>query len=301
MRFVFILRVKVLLSRLRLFLSPGYPYEEILRTFHNQTGIVMCSYLPIFKSFNRTKGLKSVLKLLLYLSAPILLRYLNDRAFSFSGGLIQLNHGRPQPLQYVVNAAFLATVYSDYLDAADTPGWYCGPNFFSTDVLRNFAKTQVFIHLFNLQHTCSTSIYSITKPLAISQIDYILGNNPQKMSYIVGFGNRYPKHVHHRGASIPKNGVKYNCKGGWKWRDTHKPNPHTIIGAMVAGPDKHDGFHDVRMNYNYTEPTLAGNAGLVAALVALSSESNGVDKNTIFSAVPPMTPTPPPPPAPWKP
>lgn len=62
---------------------------------------------------------------------------------SSPGGLIQLNHGRPQPLQYVVNAAFLAALYSDYLDAADTPGWYCGPNFFSTDVLRDFAKTQV--------------------------------------------------------------------------------------------------------------------------------------------------------------
>ncbi|XP_061354232.1 endoglucanase 25-like isoform X2 [Gastrolobium bilobum] len=228
---------QVLLSRLRLFLSPGYPYEEILRTFHNQTSIVMCSYLPVFTSFNRTKG-----------------------------GLIQLNHGRPQPLQYVVNAAFLAAVYSDYLDAADTPGWYCGPNFFSTD------------------------------------IDYILGKNPRKMSYVVGFGNHYPKHVHHRGASIPKNKVKYNCKGGWKWRDSPNPNPNTIVGAMVAGPDKHDGFHDVRTNYNYTEPTVAGNAGLVAALVALSGDkSTTIDKNTIFSAVPPMFPTPPPPPAPWKP
>lgn len=237
---------QVLLSRLRLFLSPGYPYEEILRTFHNQSSIIMCSYLPVFTSFNRTRG-----------------------------GLIELNHGRPQPLQYVVNAAFLAALFSDYLDAADTPGWYCGPNFYSTDVLRDFAKTQ---------------------------IDYILGKNPRKMSYIVGFGNNYPKHVHHRGASIPKNKIKYNCKGGWKWRDTKKPNPNVIVGAMVAGPDKHDGFHDVRTNYNYTEPTLAGNAGLVAALIALSGEkSNGIDKNTIFSAVPPMFPTPPPPPAPWKP
>ncbi|GAU44620.1 hypothetical protein TSUD_378980 [Trifolium subterraneum] len=184
---------QVLLSRLRLFLSPGYPYEEILRTFHNQTSIVMCSYLPVFTSFNRTKG-----------------------------GLIQLNHGRPQPLQYVVNAAFLATLYSDYLEAADTPGWYCGPNFFSTEKLRDFARTQ--------------------------------------------------------------------------------PNPNTIVGAMVAGPDKHDGFHDVRTNYNYTEPTLAGNAGLVAALVALSGDKSiPIDKNTLFSAVPPMFPTPPPPPAPWKP
>ncbi|KAL0549746.1 hypothetical protein IC582_014234 [Cucumis melo] len=239
---------QVLLSRLRLFLSPGYPYEEILRTFHNQTSIVMCSYLPFFTKFNRTRG------------------------------LIQLNHGRPQPLQYIVNAAFLATLYSDYLEAADTPGWYCGPNFYSTEVLRDFAKTQ---------------------------IDYILGKNPRKMSYVVGFGNHYPKHVHHRGASIPKNKIKYNCKGGWKWRDTTKPNPNTLVGAMVAGPDRRDGFHDVRTNYNYTEPTLAGNAGLVAALVALSGENSekatGIDKNTIFSAVPPMFPTPPPPPAPWKP
>lgn len=237
---------QVLLTRLRLFLSPGYPYEDILSTFHNQSSLVMCSYLPLFTSFNRTKG-----------------------------GLIQLNHGRPQPLQYVVNAAFLATLFSDYLEAADTPGWYCGPNFITTETLRKFARTQ---------------------------IDYILGKNPRGMSYVVGFGNHYPKHVHHRAASIPKNKVKYNCKGGWKWRDSTKPNPNNIIGAMVAGPDKHDGFRDVRTNYNYTEPTLAGNAGLTAALVALSGErSVGIDKNTMFSAVPPMFPTAPPPPAPWKP
>lgn len=133
------------------------------------------------------------------------------------------------------------------------------------------------------------------------QIDYILGKNPRKMSYVVGFGHHFPKQVHHRGASIPKNRIRYNCKGGWKWRDSKKPNPNTIVGAMVAGPDKHDGFRDVRTNYNYTEPTIAGNAGLVAALVSLSGEKSGIDKNTIFSAIPPMFPTPPPPPAPWKP
>ncbi|GLJ54225.1 hypothetical protein SUGI_1162870 [Cryptomeria japonica] len=237
---------QVLLSRLRLFLSPGYPYEEILKSYHNQTNIVMCSYLPVFRSFNRTRG-----------------------------GLIQLNHGRPQPLQYVVNAAFLASIYADYLKAADIPGWYCGPNFFSVQVLRNFARTQ---------------------------LNYILGKNPLKMSYIVGYGKHYPKHVHHRGASIPKNKIKYSCKGGWKWRDSPRPNPNVLTGAMVAGPDKFDKFHDVRTNYNYTEPTLAGNAGLVAALVSIAGgDTLGIDKNTMFSAVPPMFPTPPPPPAPWKP
>ena len=63
--------------------------------------------------------------------------------YCISGGLIQLNHGRPQPLQYVVNAAFLASLYGDYLEAADTPGWYCGPHFYPIETLRNFARTQV--------------------------------------------------------------------------------------------------------------------------------------------------------------
>ncbi|CAN7062828.1 unnamed protein product, partial [Brassica rapa subsp. trilocularis] len=62
-----------------------------------------------------------------------------------------------------------------------------------------------------------------------------------------------------------------------------------------------DGFHDVHTNSNYTEPTLKGNAGLVAALVALSGEKHMFDKNRIFSAVHPLLPEAPPPPAPWMP
>ncbi|CAN7029231.1 hypothetical protein BRARA_H00249 [Brassica rapa] len=235
---------QLLLTRLRLFLSPGYPSEEVLRKFYNQIGNVMCSYLPSFNKFNRTKG-----------------------------GLIQLNHGDPQPLQYAANAAFLAALYSDYLDASDTPGWSCGPNFYLTYVLRDFSR---------------------------SQIDYILGKNPQNMSYVVGFGERYPKRVHHRGASIPKN-RKESCKGGWKWRESSKENPNVIEGAMVAGPDGYDGFHVVRTNSNYTEPTLTGNAGLIAALVVLSGQKDNLDKNGIFSAIPPLFPVAPPPPAPWTP
>ncbi|MCL7044397.1 hypothetical protein MKW94_003166 [Papaver nudicaule] len=239
---------QVLLTRLRLFLSPGYPYEDMLSTFHNQTNYIMCAYLPVFSDFKRTKG-----------------------------GLIQLNRGAPQPLQFVVNAAFLATLYADYLDASGIPGFYCGRNFYSAKVLHDFAKTQ---------------------------IDYILGKNPRKMSYMVGFGQNYPKHVHHRGASIPKNKIKYSCDGGWEWKITKKPNPNTIVGAMVGGPDKYDGFRDVRTNYNYTEPTLAGNAGLVAALVALSGNkgkaATTIDIETMFTKVhlsSQMVPGP----GPWKP
>lgn len=110
----------------------------------------------------------------------------------------------------------------------------------------------------------------------------------------MGFGSRYPQYDHQRGASIPENKIKYCCEGGRKWKDSSKANPNTLVGAMVAGPDKHDGFHDVSSNYNYTEPTLHGNVGLDAALAALSGiKSTGcIDKNTIFTKVPRMFPTP---------
>jgi hypothetical protein len=71
---------------------------------------------------------------------------------------------------------------------------------------------------------------------------------------------------------------------------------------MVGGPDRFDQFRDVRTNYNFTEPTLAGNAGLVAALASLTSSGGiGIDKNSIFTAVPPLYPPSPPSPPAWKP
>jgi endoglucanase len=126
------------------------------------------------------------------------------------------------------------------------------------------------------------------------------------MSYVVGYGKKYPKHVHHRGASTPNNGVKYSCTGGYKWRDTKNANPNVISGAMVGGPDRNDNFQDSRKNHAQSEPTMVGNAGLVAALVAITNSGRGVgvtavDKNTMFSAVPPPFPAAPPPPSSWKP
>lgn len=59
------------------------------------------------------------------------------------GGLIKLSLGRKQNLQYVVNAVFLASLYADYSDALQLPGWYCGSTFIPLDKLREFASSQV--------------------------------------------------------------------------------------------------------------------------------------------------------------
>lgn len=47
----------LLLTRMRLFLNPGYPYEETLRNYHNVTELNMCSYLQKYNVFNYTKGI----------------------------------------------------------------------------------------------------------------------------------------------------------------------------------------------------------------------------------------------------
>ncbi|CAN0888903.1 Endoglucanase 25 [Linum grandiflorum] len=236
------LGAQLLLTRIRIFLSNSYPYENLLLKFHRDLDEIICSYMSYTPSnFRRTNG-----------------------------GLILLNGVKtPKPIHYAVNAAFLSALYGDYLASGATSGWQCGSGRPVQD-LRTFAANQV---------------------------NYILGKNPKGMSYVVGFGKKFPRHVHHRGASIDRkgDGVKYGCKGGWKWRDSTKPDPNIIVGAMVGGPyGLNDKFKDVRGNYSYTEPSMVGNAGLVASLVALSSSSSGhgrfskVDVNTMFSAVPPL-------------
>lgn len=165
--------------------------------------------------------------------------------------------------------------------------------------IQNLNVKNVFLVLIIYEREQAQCVFYVP----LEQVDYILGKNPMKMSYIVGFGNKFPRHVHHRGASIPNDHQHHSCTGGWKWFDTSNPNPNTITGAMVGGPDRFDRFHDSRRNYNFTEPTLAGNAGIVAALISLTGTtgSSGVDRNTIFSAIPPLGPQNPPPPPPWKP
>ena len=60
-------------------------------------------------------------------------------------------------------------------------------------------------------------------------VDYILGDNPMGLSYLVGFGTKYPSKVHHRGASLvsyKQSRVFVGCSQGYDdWygqADTYK-------------------------------------------------------------------------------
>lgn len=149
---------------------------------------------------------------------------------------------------HTVNSAFLALVYSDYLEAGKSSLTCSGGNVYKPNQLRWFAY---------------------------SQVDYLLGNNPMKMSYLVGYGTSYPKFLHHRGASIPSDGVKYSCKDGFQWLSSANPNPHVAYGALVGGPFFNESYSDARDNIQQNEASTynsATMAGLVAGLSFTAEE-----------------------------
>lgn len=104
---------------------------------------------------------------------------------------------------------------------------------------------------------------------AKKQVDYILGDNPAKMSYMVGFGDKFPQHIHHRGSSVPSvhdHPDHISCNDGFQYLKSGSPNPNVHVGAIVGGPDSGDSFSDDRNNYQQSEPATYINAPFVGAL-----------------------------------
>ncbi|KAK3129605.1 hypothetical protein QOZ80_6BG0482270 [Eleusine coracana subsp. coracana] len=160
-----------------------------------------------------------------------------------AGGLVWISGWNS--LQHATNAAFLAVVYSDYMLSSRTAAVQCGGRSFSPTDIRNFAA---------------------------SQANYILGDNPMKLSYLVGYGSSYPQQVHHRGASIPTD-AKTGCKG-FQYLHSPSPNPNVAMGALVGGPFQNDSFVDSRDNAVQTESSTYNSGTLVGLLSGLVTTSS---------------------------
>ncbi|MBX6387357.1 MAG: glycoside hydrolase family 9 protein, partial [Microbispora sp.] len=132
-------------------------------------------------------------------------------------------------LRYAANTAFVALVYSDWL----------------TDATRK-ARYHDF---------------------AVRQINYALGDNPRKSSYVVGFGNNPPRNPHHRTAH-----------GTWTNNLNGEPeqNRHILYGALVGGPKAaDDAYTDSRADYTSNEVATDYNAAFTGALARLYKEYGG--------------------------
>ena len=97
------------------------------------------------------------------------------------------------------------------------------------------------------------------------QVDYLLGDNPRNFSYMVGFGDNYPKNPHHRNAA------------GYYDFETPLNNKHILYGALVGGPTQPNDFayEDRRADYRANEVALDYNAGFTGALARMYTEFGG--------------------------
>lgn len=155
------------------------------------------------------------------------------------GGLIYKPGG--SNLQHATTISFLLLVYANYLER--------------TSQTVNCGNVMVSPHSLRLQ--------------AKKQVDYILGDNPKGLSYMVGYSNNYPQRIHHRGSSLPS--IKDHpefiaCKQGSIYFNSTNPNPNVHVGAIVGGPSEDDSFNDDRADFRKSEPTTYINAPFVGVL-----------------------------------
>nr|BAL60587.1 cellulase [Neomysis intermedia] len=105
------------------------------------------------------------------------------------------------------------------------------------------------------------------KAFALRQLHYILGDNPQQRSFVVGFGNNPPQRPHHRSSSCPD--PPASCDNAM---NNSGPNPHTLFGAFVGGPANNDNYTDDRNDYVHNEVACDYNAGYTSLLAAVLSD-----------------------------
>lgn len=106
---------------------------------------------------------------------------------------------------------------------------------------------------------------STFKDWAISQMNYMIGDNPNKRCYIVGYNENSSKYPHHRAASNSTGDKVYN------------KNHYTLLGALVGGPGSGGQYYDKQEDYHCNEVALDYNAGLVgsaAGLYLISKDSD---------------------------
>ncbi|MEP1553507.1 MAG: glycoside hydrolase family 9 protein [Paraglaciecola sp.] len=146
-----------------------------------------------------------------------------------AGGLARLDQWGA--LRYTANTSFIALLYSDYLAGEDA----------------------------------TNSRVSTYYNFAVSQIEYIMGDNPNGIIYQIGMSENGPKNPHHRTAH-----------GSWADSlDEPVESRHLLVGALVGGPSAGDAYVDDRGDYISNEVATDYNAGFTSALARLYLDFGG--------------------------
>lgn len=110
---------------------------------------------------------------------------------------------------------------------------------------------------------CSRERADVYRAFTQSQVDYALGSTGR--SFVVGYGEDFPRHPHHRTAH-----------GSWADMMTlPAEHRHTLVGALVGGPAQDDSYKDQIDDYTSNEVACDYNAGFIGALAKLTDQFGG--------------------------
>ncbi|GLT39788.1 hypothetical protein SLA2020_353460 [Shorea laevis] len=169
------------------------------------------------------------------------------KSVTFTPGGYLTNPG--ENLQFTTSSSLLLLIYAQYL--------------------QNFKRQ---VHCGYLVADASKFIQ-----LAKGQADYILGKNPLGMSFMVGYGDKFPQRIHHRASSLPSIKVHpklIKCKDGSPFYLTKNPNQNILTGALPGGPVNSDNFSDDRGNVQESEPMTYLNSIFVGVLAYFAGHPN---------------------------
>jgi hypothetical protein len=97
------------------------------------------------------------------------------------------------------------------------------------------------------------------------QINYCLGENPDKQSFVVGYNDNSPLNAHHRTAHSSWNNALANPTN----------NRHILYGALVGGPTSTGEYVDDRQNFINNEVACDYNAGFTGLLAKMVTKYGG--------------------------
>lgn len=96
---------------------------------------------------------------------------------------------------------------------------------------------------------------------AESNLNYLLGQNPNEMCYVTGYGTRSPQNPHHRPSLVKEHPVKGMLVGG-----VNSDMQDTVVQKRLAGKPAEECYIDHPESYSTNEITIYWNSSLTYLL-----------------------------------
>lgn len=138
-----------------------------------------------------------------------------------------------------------------------------------------------------LRHTASQAfVYALydkltgaenINPYTAVSIEYIMGNNREKRSFIVGFGDKYPAKPHHR--NVYRTDIRKLALEKDKLPNIDNNYKFAQLGYLVGGSLDNGEYTESIESWEVAEGGIDYNAGLVGALGYINSKVNPVSMN----------------------